>query len=594
MDDLSTVRRSSPCTRRAGAACLAALLLLAAGLPVPARAQTRLVSAEAFRDSVGVVTHPTYFNTPYGAWGRVLERLRELGVRHIRAPIVVSANSGWNRRLDDALRAAAAEGLGLNLVVGRDCAYDGRLEQCLAAAREELPHGSVSALEWPNEHDLSGRADWASDLASWGRELHAQAKADPVLSPATVVGPSFGRSWGAPTLGDQSAFLDAGNIHPYTGARSPDPLHLAAEQARIALVSGGKPVIATEAGFHTSPGFANTDQPAADEPTAAVYTLRTVLEHLASGIDRTFLYELVDVRDDPLDSQANYGLLRHDFSPKPAFTALRHLLGMLGSRRPATLTPPPWRTDGDPDDLRSLAVQHDADTYTLILWRTAAVWDRDAKTSLAVAAEPLALTVPAGATVATGDPLQGPALTPRAVDGAGRLAVSVGAAPVVLRLTLEAPAAHDTWTDASRPAAVHGAEPFLHASEDPAPQATWLRFDVGREALETVRLRLHATAGTFASYAVWRTGEHWDEGMTAAQIAVAAPLSTWQRVAAGVTFPVAGRRDVTLDAARFGRDIESLAITAENGGAQRLQLVASENPFGPGPGGASPRLIVTR
>lgn len=578
---------------RVGLVAATALLALGATLPARSGAATRTVSAAAFRDSVGVVAHPTYFSTSYGDWTRVLARLGELGVGHLRVPIAVSSNAGWNDRLYDALEAAVRAGIDLNLVVARDCSYDGQLQRCLDAAREEVPAGGVEALEWPNEYDLSGRPGWAGELVAWGRALHQQANADPVLSAATIVGPSFGRSWGPAAVGDQSAHLDVGNIHPYTGATSPDPAHLASEKARIATVSGAKPVIATEAGFHTSPAHLNPDQPAADEPTAAVYTLRTVLEHVASGVDRTYLYELLDLRSDPMDSQANYGLLRSDFSAKPAFTALRNLLAMTGAQRPATVTPLQVAVAGDTTDLRTLALQHDAVTYTLVLWRTASVWDRVAQTPLAVAPEPYTVTVAGATSAASGNPLQGPALTPRAVDG-GRLALSVGAAPVVLRLTTEAPALHDTWTDASRPPAVHGAEAFVQASHGPPAQAAWLRFDVGRETPATVKLRVHATAGTFASYSVWRTAEHWDEGMTAAEIAAAAPLSTWQRVASGVTFPAAGRRDVVLDADRFGRDAESLAITADNGGAQRLQLVSAENGFGGGPDGAGPRLVVTR
>ena len=69
----------------------------------------------------------------------------------------------------------------------------------------------------------------------------------------------------------------------------------------------------------------STSPPPTSRP-AAVYTLRTVLEHFADGIDRTYLYELLDQRVNLLDSQSNYGLLHTDFSPKPAFTQLKNLL----------------------------------------------------------------------------------------------------------------------------------------------------------------------------------------------------------------------------------------------------------------------------
>jgi hypothetical protein len=423
--------------RRGALAAVAAACALAAPTPV-AQAQPRTASAAAFRESVGVATHPTYYSTPYGDWNRVLARLGELGVRHIRAGIVASSSESWNRRLYDALTATTRAGIGLNLVVARDCAYDGDLDRCLAAVRSRVPVAGVDSLEWPNEYDISGDPSWAANLVAWGRALHAKTRADPVLSSVPIIGPSFARSWGAPTVGDQSAYVDAGNIHPYTGATSPNPAHLATEKARIALVSGGKPVIATEAGFHTSPLATNPDQPAADEPTAAVYTLRTVLEHFASGIDRTYVYDLLDERDDPYHSQANYGLLRYDFSAKPAFTALKHLLAMVGTARPATVTPLDVAIAGDTTDLRTLALQHDELTYTLVLWRTASVWDRVAKRALTVVPASYEIRVPGAAEAEAGDPIEGTALTAVPVaDGA--FGLSVGGDPVLVRIRMRAP-----------------------------------------------------------------------------------------------------------------------------------------------------------
>ena len=70
-------------------------------------------------------------------------------------------------------------------------------------------------------------------------------------------------------LGDQSAFLDRGNIHPYAGGQSPNPAHLKAEFADAALVAANKPVWATEAGYHnalrTSSGHPGVSEPVARE-----------------------------------------------------------------------------------------------------------------------------------------------------------------------------------------------------------------------------------------------------------------------------------------------------------------------------------------
>jgi hypothetical protein len=125
-----------------------------------------------------------------------------------------------------------------------------------------------------------------------------------VLRSIDVVGPSLVHPASRAQLGDQSDALDFGNVHPFTGATSPSPLRIFEEYLLAGRVSQTKPLIATEAGFHTATAATNDDQPAADERTAAVYTLRTVLEQYADGIRATYLYELLDERDDPVDSQA--------------------------------------------------------------------------------------------------------------------------------------------------------------------------------------------------------------------------------------------------------------------------------------------------
>src|SRR3954470_12896794 len=62
----------------AAGACSLAAAPAASASPVAPR------SAAAFYDSVGVSTHIVYYDTAYGDWSRIVARLQELGVRHIR------------------------------------------------------------------------------------------------------------------------------------------------------------------------------------------------------------------------------------------------------------------------------------------------------------------------------------------------------------------------------------------------------------------------------------------------------------------------------------------------------------------------------
>ena len=482
------------------AATLATLLLIVT--PSADAATPRLASAAAFRDSVGVGTHPSYYDTPYGQWNRVVARLRELGVHHIRGSFFASGNAGWNARQAENFRTAFAAGIRVNVVLDLRCSPSGRIDPCLSGMKAELPRGSVESVEWPNEHDLFGGPGWKPVLQSWGRSLYRRVKADPVLRSLRVVGPSLVAPAAPTVLGDQSAYLDAGNLHPYTGGPSPNPRHISAEQRRMRPVSGHKPLVATEAGFHTSPFETNGSHPPTDEPTAAAYTLRTYLEHFADGIDRTYLYELLDERVAPLDSGSNFGLLHADFSPKPAFTQLKRLLDMTGSSAPPSLRPLALTIGGDTRDVRSLLLQQGARRYALVLWRTASVWDRDARRPLAVAPRRVTVSAPRAATVAVGRPAAGttePAMRLRT----GTLPVELAADPVVLLLrTHRRPSAVGTrlsrirvrhaagrWWVTFRLSARARVRWTLHRRRHPVRQATTRALRPGRHWVGLGRLR---------------------------------------------------------------------------------------------------------
>ena len=174
----------------AGVAGLAAGLGLALA-PAAQAAFPRYASAAAFRDSVGIATHPSYYDTPYGQWTQVVARLRELGVHHIRAGFFASGNAGWQARQAAAYRDAYAAGIRSNVVLDLHCAPSGLVDPCLSGMKSELPAGSVESVEWLNEHDLFGGTNWQPVLQTWGRALYAKVKADPVLRSLRVIGPSL-------------------------------------------------------------------------------------------------------------------------------------------------------------------------------------------------------------------------------------------------------------------------------------------------------------------------------------------------------------------------------------------------------------------
>ncbi len=291
-------------------------------------------SAPAFRDSVGVVTHAVYYDTAYGNWPKVVASLRKLGVNHLRDGLYANETPewrDWTERYYRAVDLAAANGMRFDFGMGRPGSEIGTIDQLVAVAGGRLRH-AAEALEAPNEFDkyVGGRG-WQSRLAAYDQALYRKVKAVPSLRSLPFVGPSFSTVQAARTAGNQRSWMDLGNVHPYTGGRSPDPAHLKAELGRARAVSGSKPVWATEAGFHNAMN-ARSGQPAVSERVAAVYLLRTFLEHYRSGISRTYAYELLDEKPERAgrNPEQHFGLMRNDFTPKPAFTALSNLLKVVG------------------------------------------------------------------------------------------------------------------------------------------------------------------------------------------------------------------------------------------------------------------------
>jgi len=86
--------------------------------------------------------------------------------------------------------------------------------------------------------------------------------------------------------------------------------------------------------------------------------------------------ELVDQGTSLTDREQRFGLLRNDWSPKPAYTAMRNLLALASDPGPSfTRHVLAYGLAGAPSDLRQSLVQRRDGSYTLFLWRDDKIWD---------------------------------------------------------------------------------------------------------------------------------------------------------------------------------------------------------------------------
>jgi hypothetical protein len=168
---------------------------------------------------------------------------------------------------------------------------------------------------------------------------------------------------------------DYENIHPYPGGGPPVPPDRGA--------GGDRPVMATETGYHNAMR-AEEGQPPVPEGVAAAYVPRLYAENFASGVTRSFLYELIDEKPDSAlgDAEQHFGLLRNDLTPKPAFEALKNLLATV-SASPGEGSSREVGTPGAEAGLGRLLLERADGSRVLLLWRRLALWDPERRRPIA-------------------------------------------------------------------------------------------------------------------------------------------------------------------------------------------------------------------
>ncbi len=352
---------------------LAALLSFLVAVP-GASAATQARPADAVVESIGVNTHINYSDTQYNNFTLVRQRLNELGIRYVRDHISLRRPDVYSR-----MRTLASDGIGVNVIAGDPLQRwnIGTLDQQLDLIQAELK-GAVVSIEGPNEYDLQGDPNWASVLRDYTKRLWEGVKKRPALAGLPVLGPSIVRRENMPKVGDLTPWIDYGNTHTYLSGAMPETDSVwNGEFAAMRSNSGSKAVQATETGYHNGVNGNVGHQPCSEKATG-IYMPRLFLENFRRGVVRSFSYELLDQRNDPdrTDIEANFGLLRNDFSKKPAAVALERLIGLLGDKG-ASFTPASldYSVAGAPASAQQLLLQKRDGSFYLVLWNRVSVWN---------------------------------------------------------------------------------------------------------------------------------------------------------------------------------------------------------------------------
>jgi hypothetical protein len=335
--------------------------------------------ANAFVGSIGVATHLHYNDTVYNKFDTLIRpRLLELGVQHVADAVYTYPAAGRDTFYYRRLGQLGSAGIRFNLGVSMDTAYGDRTNIDKLDDVQAWSDGSVELFEGINEPDIAGVTDWADRTRSLQQDLWRKVQSDPALRDVGVIAPS--PVWKPGTLGDIRQWTDYGNWHAYPGGRCPTCADVYGQSfdSRVDAYrapAGSKPLMITETGYHNASVDGGDHRPVS-ERAAGKYVPRLLFEYFNRGVARSYLYELIDLRDAPSDRDSTFGLLRNDGSRKPAFVALRNLITILEDPGPA-FTPAvlEYRLDGHTAQVHRSLLQKRDGTFYLALWQERSSYD---------------------------------------------------------------------------------------------------------------------------------------------------------------------------------------------------------------------------
>jgi len=367
----------------------------------------------------GVCTHME--SAPYSAnVDKVVAAVKDLRLTQIRSRIY----KGNTAQRDAMTTIARAGGALFTSNLGQP--GQAATPAAMVAWLETFPQGVVGMIEGNNEPNLQLGADWVKLTRQWMADLAAALKASKLawVRGLPLLAPALGKRTGYDQLGSLP-MCDYGNLHIYQGGGQAD-FRLDENLKDVAAVTGAKPVIVTETGYHNAMHNTSTHI-ATSEKAAGVYAPKVFLENALREVAGAYFYELTDNPPNPdgTDSEAHFGLLRADWTPKPAYTGLKVLAATIGDTEPARSLAAVKMAVTGPDDLAWMLLARSDGRHHVVLWRRVEVWDRTAQQDLAVT--PAAVTVTFGkpATMAGSTVRAGAAINRKIAEDVHVLTVSL-------------------------------------------------------------------------------------------------------------------------------------------------------------------------
>ncbi|GJM64149.1 LamG-like jellyroll fold domain-containing protein [Persicobacter diffluens] len=345
-----------------------------------------------FVESIGICTHFSFRGQPYvDRFDTVAHVLGNSGIRYIRDRAISDNQQGK----DHVEYLYNTYGIKTVAVFPWRSPYksfdevDNKLNSLVDYS------DMIIAIEGANEADHSAKdynvpEGWTDDLQENHTYLYNAVKnheateinSKPVLAPS----PTFPNR--VPWMGPMNDKSDHYNIHSYHGTRYPEyaDSHFFNYFIKTAEANPDDPNTAdnmwsTESGFHNEIGYQHSNPNGVHEESEGYYLPRMLAHYFNNGIQRTFIYELMDHKSpDPRDAQDDFGIVRFDMSYTPAYIAVRNLIKIIEEDEQHTnITPLDIEIEGADDDTYTTLLQKSDGTYYLMIWNAGDNYDFDTR-----------------------------------------------------------------------------------------------------------------------------------------------------------------------------------------------------------------------
>jgi len=379
----SNVAVTAPAT-----AAITSPVVLATAAPVPIAPTLPLepaTPASQFVDSIGINTHISTYLTDTHNVAPIATALQTLGVHHLRDGI----NTGWadwTNAVNSVLDATSGDLLGIGdcpSPLGSNPTDVSQLNSLQSSLKNRLV-----TLEFPNEPDLRGDANWVTDT----RACIANVRSS--VANVRIIAPALGNSSSYYALGNVDSLVDVANTHRYFSGRNPGTPGWGGTdscgtygalnwQLCLARIESSKAIMITESGWGDGAGGD------VDTVTQGKYASRLWLENLPYA-NRTYWYGAVDYANG--DQFGSYGLLTTSLTPKPAYVALQHEIAYATDGGVPSSTGLRLSFEAPGDVHRRLLAKSNG-SYQLAVWQEVQSINPDTKVDKIPASEPVTLSL---------------------------------------------------------------------------------------------------------------------------------------------------------------------------------------------------------